>query len=150
MTWYLSCLLLLLYIPHMCRSFSFETFQCNLVCENLSTGCGDTSWIKFVTICKINTSICSWLLLNVSYLIQINKVQSSRVYLKSTTYNFFDKFSYCIKKNNKSKYFRVIIQSLVRLWNNDWCQLLKMRRPIAKINAWICYINNISNIFIIA
>ena len=23
--------------------------QCNLVCENQSTGCGDTSWMKFVT-----------------------------------------------------------------------------------------------------
>jgi len=26
-----------------------RALQCNLVCENQSTGCGDTSWIKFVT-----------------------------------------------------------------------------------------------------
>ena len=28
---------------------SFGALQCNLVCENWFTGCGDTSWIKFVT-----------------------------------------------------------------------------------------------------
>ena len=29
--------------PHL------RLFQCNLVCENWSTSCGDTSWMKFVT-----------------------------------------------------------------------------------------------------
>ena len=51
MSWYLNCLLSLLYIPHMCGYPSFRAFQRNLVCENRSTGCGDTSWIKFVTEC---------------------------------------------------------------------------------------------------
>ena len=48
MAWYLSHSLLLLYIPQMCDWPSFGAFQRNLVCENQSTGCGDTSWMKFV------------------------------------------------------------------------------------------------------
>ena len=28
---------------------TFGAFQCNLVCENQSTGCRDISWMKFVT-----------------------------------------------------------------------------------------------------
>ena len=49
MAWYFDHLLLLLYIPHMCGWPSLGTFQCNLVCENWSTGCGDISWMKFGT-----------------------------------------------------------------------------------------------------
>ena len=49
MTWYLSCLLLLLYILHIYIKSLFRALQYNLVCENQFTGCRDTSWMKFVT-----------------------------------------------------------------------------------------------------
>jgi len=42
-------------------------------------------------------------------LIWIDKVQSCRVDLKSTTYDFLDKLSQCIKKNNRLKCFGIII-----------------------------------------
>ena len=50
MAWYLSYLSSLLYITHVYKYTLFRAFQYNLVCENQSTGCGDTSWMKFVTI----------------------------------------------------------------------------------------------------
>ena len=37
----------------MCRQPSFRALQCNLVCEIWSTSCEDTSWMKFVTIAKV-------------------------------------------------------------------------------------------------
>ena len=43
--------------------------------------------------CKINTSICYQLLFDIFHLIWIDKVQSCRVDLKSTTYDFLDKLS---------------------------------------------------------
>jgi len=77
MVWYLSHLMLLLYISHMCGWPSFGAFQCNLVCENRSTCCGDTSWIKFVIqILKlsltlytfsITSSVAGLFLTNISY-----------------------------------------------------------------------------------
>ena len=38
--------------PTHMRIASFGAFQCNLVCENWFTSCGDTSWMKFVTLTK--------------------------------------------------------------------------------------------------
>ena len=64
----------------------------------------------------------------------MDKVWSNRMSLKSTTYNFLYKFSYYIEENNGLKYFKDIIWQLIGFWNNDWYQLLEMRRLITEIN----------------
>ena len=48
---------------HFLWSWQFVAFQHNLVCENQSTSCENTSWMKFVTYCRKNllgiSTICN-------------------------------------------------------------------------------------------
>ena len=73
---------------------------------------------------QINTSIYSWLLFDIFHLIRIDEVQSGRVYLKSNTYNFF------------------------WLKNDDRYWLLEIREPMPEIDTYICYVDEISDIFL--
>ena len=58
---------------------------------------------------KDNASIGSQLLFQFTQLTWINEIVGYQLELKSIADNFFNKFSYSIKKNNRSKGFRKII-----------------------------------------
>ena len=50
--------------------------------------------------------------------------------LKSIAYNFFDKLSYSIEKDNWSEGFGGIIQFLVRFWDDNRCEYIEVRWPM--------------------